>query len=110
MDFEDNIHVYYDVRVAPGPVSGFLERIDDDIEEALERIIDLESSIKELNSSARPAEGTGLDPDDGAVIDLGDGWKGIVDGDVMFNTGEDILDTINTNELGECSWRVLATV
>ncbi|ORY96683.1 hypothetical protein BCR43DRAFT_563934 [Syncephalastrum racemosum] len=108
VDFEDQIFVYYDVRVSPGPVSGFIDNIDDDIEEALERIVGFESEIKALVHSNVPATSQGESDTDDELIDLGDGWKGALDGNVMFDDGalskhrqggspeeilEDILDT-----------------
>ncbi|KAF7732075.1 integrin alpha FG-GAP repeat-containing protein 2 [Apophysomyces ossiformis] len=83
VDFEDQIFVYYDVRISPGPVDGFIDPIDDDIEEALERIVGIESGIEALTSIG--AENN-LQAEGGA-IDLGDGWKGIVDEDGIFDTG-----------------------
>lgn len=57
MDFDDQIYVYYDVRISPGPVTNFLDKQDDDIEEALERIDEYEYMMKELRQGIH-------DPDD----------------------------------------------
>lgn len=48
VDFEDQVFCYYDVRVSAGPVTGFIDMINDDVKEALERI----SSIKWRDKSA----------------------------------------------------------
>lgn len=109
VDFEDQIFVYYDVRVSPGPVSGFIDSIDDDIEEALERIVGIESEVKALvHNNVSTTSTQGESDTDNELIDLGDGWKGVLDGNVMFDDGslskqrrresteemlEDILDT-----------------
>jgi hypothetical protein len=53
----DQIYVYYDVRISPGPVTNFLDEQDDDIEEALERIDEYECIINDLQQRIR-------DPDD----------------------------------------------
>ncbi|KAI8391344.1 uncharacterized protein BYT42DRAFT_610583 [Radiomyces spectabilis] len=102
VDFEDQIFVYYDVHISPGPVTGFIDTIDDDIEESLERIIGIESGIKvlsELNEDKHAVSGE----HDVNMTDLGDGWKGIADGDVVYNAGYDdqneehqILNLTNT--------------
>ncbi|KAI8639534.1 hypothetical protein BD408DRAFT_263623 [Parasitella parasitica] len=91
VDFEDQIYVYYDVRIAPGPVTGFIDVIDDDVEEALDRIMGIESGIESLlnKESEQPTSknnATGDDPS-GGRIDLGDGWEG-------FTGGEDEDDDI----------------
>lgn len=81
VDFEDQIYVYYDVRISPGPVTGFIDNIDDDVEEALDRIIGIESGIDALSESnyiPKKKRQQGHD-DDPTTIDLGDGWKGIAD-------------------------------
>ncbi|KAJ2964554.1 hypothetical protein NQZ79_g537 [Umbelopsis isabellina] len=57
VDFDDQIYVYYDVHITPGPVTGFLDEPDDDIDEALDRIAACENSIKELQQRVK-------DPDD----------------------------------------------
>ncbi|CAO3675803.1 unnamed protein product [Umbelopsis ramanniana] len=57
VDFDDQIYVYYDVRISPGPVTNFLDKQDDDIEEALERIDEYEYMMKELRQGIH-------DPDD----------------------------------------------
>ena len=90
VDFEDQIYVYYDVRVSPGPVTGFIDTIDDDVEEALERIVGIESSISALNASNKKPtqEPQQQDSDLDEVVDLGDGWRGIVDGDVKYDAGK----------------------
>ena len=83
MDFEDQIYVYYDVRISPGPVTGFIDAIDDDIDEALERIMGIENGIDALtesNAIPKNKRNHGHD-DDAEAIDLGDGWKGIADDD-----------------------------
>ncbi|KAJ8656000.1 hypothetical protein O0I10_008221 [Lichtheimia ornata] len=91
VDFEDQIYVYYDVRVSPGPVTGFIDTIDDDVEEALERIVGIESSISALNApNKKPTQEhqQQQDSDLDEVVDLGDGWRGIVDGDVKYDAGK----------------------
>ncbi|CAM0139217.1 unnamed protein product [Umbelopsis sp. WA50703] len=57
VDFDDQIYVYYDVHITPGPVTGFLDEPDDDIDEALDRIAACEISIRELQQRMK-------DPDD----------------------------------------------
>jgi hypothetical protein len=57
VDFDEQIYVYYDVRITPGPVTNFLDKQDDDIEEALERIHEYEYLIKDLRQRIN-------DPDD----------------------------------------------
>lgn len=57
VDFDDQIYVYYDVRISPGPVTNFLDEQDDDIEEALERIDEYECIINDLQQRI-------CDPDD----------------------------------------------
>lgn len=81
VDFEDQIYVYYDVRISPGPVTGFIDRIDDDVEEALDRIIGIESEIDALVESnhIQRKRNTEQQYEDTAAIDLGDGWQGIAD-------------------------------
>lgn len=83
VDFEDQIYVYYDVRISPGPVTGFIDAIDDDIEEALDRIIGIESGIDALSESNHiPKKKREYNHHrDSNAIDLGDGWKGIADDD-----------------------------
>ena len=78
VDFEDQIYVYYDVHISPGPVTGFIDAIDDDIEEALERVVDVENNIKTLHSKQKNEES-----EEGTLIDLGDGWKGIAESGIM---------------------------
>lgn len=78
VDFEDQIYVYYDVRISPGPVTGFIDAIDDDIEEALDRIMDIEAQLKK--KSGPPASKYTSNSEDGTRIDLGDGWEGIAGG------------------------------
>ncbi|KAI7894310.1 uncharacterized protein EV154DRAFT_415442 [Mucor mucedo] len=81
VDFEDQIYVYYDVRISPGPVTGFIDRIDDDVEEALDRIIGIESGIDALTEANHipKKKSTEQTEVDAAAIDLGDGWQGIAD-------------------------------
>lgn len=81
VDFEDQIYVYYDVRISPGPVTGFIDRIDDDVEEALDRIIGIESGIEALIESNHGNRTNNLEDqdEDTGAIDLGDGWQGIAD-------------------------------
>lgn len=83
VDFEDQIYVYYDVRISPGPVTGFIDRIDDDVEEALDRIIGIESGIDALTESNNipKKRNTEQQYEDITAIDLGDGWQGIADDD-----------------------------
>lgn len=90
VDFEDQIYVYYDVRISPGPVTGFIDSIDDDVEEALDRIIGIESGIEALLESnhgprkkklAQEEADDDNEEDDTAAVDLGDGWQGIADDD-----------------------------
>ncbi|KAG0177895.1 integrin alpha FG-GAP repeat-containing protein 2 [Apophysomyces sp. BC1021] len=96
VDFEDQIFVYYDVRISPGPVDGFIDPIDDDIEEALERIVGIESGIEALTSLGTENSAQA----DGCAIDLGDGWKGIVDEDGIFDTGHGApMSGVNPNQL-----------
>ncbi|KAI8047362.1 uncharacterized protein B0P05DRAFT_566251 [Gilbertella persicaria] len=73
VDFEDQIYVYYDVRITPGPVTGFIDTIDDDVEEALDRIIGIESGIEALLEQKQQQQ----HPHE--KIDLGDGWQGIAE-------------------------------
>ncbi|KAF1802959.1 hypothetical protein FB192DRAFT_1279549 [Mucor lusitanicus] len=86
VDFEDQIYVYYDVRISPGPVTGFIDVIDDDIEEALDRIMGIENGIdaqlkkKPSTATATTTAAAAANEEDGARIDLGDGWEGIADG------------------------------
>ncbi|KAL9537855.1 hypothetical protein MBANPS3_011405 [Mucor bainieri] len=103
VDFEDQIYVYYDVRISPGPVTGFIDMIDDDIEEALDRIMGIENGIESQLKKKPSAGGSATtttttttavaNEDDGARIDLGDGWEGIADGlddeddDIIGDTG-----------------------
>jgi hypothetical protein len=87
VDFEDQIYVYYDVRISPGPVTGFIDTIDDDVEEALDRIIGIESGIEALIESHqseskqdKPQRSSDQKhPNEDSRIDLGDGWHGIAD-------------------------------
>jgi hypothetical protein len=87
VDFEDQIYVYYDVRISPGPVTGFIDTIDDDVEEALDRIIGIESGIDALTESIhtpknkKQQEHQNENSAASAAIDLGDGWQGIADDD-----------------------------
>ncbi|CAO0793171.1 unnamed protein product [Mucor circinelloides] len=117
VDFEDQIYVYYDVRISPGPVTGFIDVIDDDIEEALDRIMGIEngieSQLKKKSSAGQSMSGgttSTTNEEDGARIDLGDGWEGIADGlddeedDIIGDTSthphkidDDILDTDPSN-------------
>lgn len=88
VDFEDQIYVYYDVRISPGPVTGFIDTIDDDVEEALDRIIGIESGIDALTEShqseskqdeSRRNSSDKKQAHEDPSIDLGDGWHGIAD-------------------------------
>lgn len=88
VDFEDQIYVYYDVRISPGPVTGFIDTIDDDVEEALDRIIGIESGIDALTESnqmpkkkKKQQQQQENESSTAAAIDLGDGWQGIADDD-----------------------------
>ncbi|KAI8992431.1 hypothetical protein BDB01DRAFT_778431 [Pilobolus umbonatus] len=83
VDFEDQIFVYYDVRISSGPVTGFIDVIDDDIEEAWERIVGIDAGIKALvDSNANRKELNQLFTSEHEdTIDLGDGWQGIADDD-----------------------------
>jgi hypothetical protein len=81
VDFEDQIYVYYDVRISPGPVTGFIDTIDDDVEEALDRIIGIESGIDALTESNNVPKKKKKIQEHGGAIDLGDGWQGIADED-----------------------------
>ncbi|KAI9497870.1 hypothetical protein BDB00DRAFT_867998 [Zychaea mexicana] len=95
VDFEDQIYVYYDVHVSPGPVTGFIDAIDDDIEEALERVVDIENSIKTLKNNSLKNE----DPEEGPLIDLGDGWKGIAESKITLDQDSgDGHDTCSSEE------------
>lgn len=91
VDFEDQIYVYYDVRISPGPVTGFIDIIDDDIEEALDRIMGIESGIEsQLNKKSDQSVNKNTN-EDGTRIDLGDGWEGITgvedeDDDIIGDT------------------------
>ena len=76
--------MYYDVHVSPGPVTGFIDAIDDDIEEAFERIADVENNIKAMHNGTQKNE----ESEDGPMIDLGDGWKGIAADDSIRDTRE----------------------
>ncbi|KAI7853447.1 hypothetical protein BDC45DRAFT_536540 [Circinella umbellata] len=84
VDFEDQIYVYYDVHISPGPVTGFIDAINDDIEEALERVVDVENNIKTLHSRQKNEES-----EEGTLIDLGDGWKGIAESNIIPDNNED---------------------
>ncbi|CEP11202.1 hypothetical protein [Parasitella parasitica] len=88
VDFEDQIYVYYDVRITPGPVTGFIDVIDDDIEEALDRIMGIESGIEsQLNkesdqTATKNNDNTASEEQhQGGRIDLGDGWEGFTGGE-----------------------------
>lgn len=108
MDFEDQIYVYYDVRVSPGPVTGFIDTIDDDVEEALERIVGIESSISALNAPVKkPMQDSQQDSDLDEVVDLGDGWRGIVDGDVKYDAGKGDEDDQESHDVGKTCMIVL---
>lgn len=89
VDFEDQVFCYYDVRVSPGPVTGFIDMINDDVKEALERISSIDGEIRVL--AGPDSNGEYLDSDTEEVMDLGDGWRGIADG------GQ---DTTDANGLG----------
>ncbi|SAL95062.1 hypothetical protein [Absidia glauca] len=80
VDFEDQIFVYFDVRITPGKVSGFIDMIDDDVEEALDRLLGLEDDLsKAMISTTGKQQQQQSSEEDGQQIDLGDGWKGIMD-------------------------------
>lgn len=99
VDFEDQIYVYYDVRISPGPVTGFTDVIDDDIEEALDRIMGIEngieSQLKKKPSAGRSGHVAAANEEDGARIDLGDGWEGIADG--LDDEDDDIIEDTSTH-------------
>ncbi|KAI8366500.1 hypothetical protein EDC96DRAFT_508328 [Choanephora cucurbitarum] len=98
VDFEDQIYVYYDVHITPGPVTGFIDTIDDDVEEALDRIMGIESGIESLleqNDQAR----TTLHPHSNEKIDLGDGWEGIADDDDDEETKDEEVEEDSRLEL-----------
>jgi hypothetical protein len=83
VDFEDQIYVYYDVRISPGPVNGFIDAIDDDVEEAIDRIIGIEGAIESLIQSEQQQphqqkqKKSGENEEEEDMIDLGDGWRGV---------------------------------
>lgn len=103
VDFEDQIYVYYDVRISPGPVTGFIDAIDDDIEEALDRIIGIESGIDALSESnhipKKKREYGNTHHHDADAIDLGDGWKGIADDDEDEDEDDNITPVTYEGEL-----------
>ncbi|KAI7900612.1 uncharacterized protein BX663DRAFT_488237 [Cokeromyces recurvatus] len=100
VDFEDQIYVYYDVRIQPGPVMGFIDMIDDDIEEGLDRIMGIEGGIEALLSQQQQQQQKENECNDeeeeeeeeNAKIDLGDGWQGIVDHSIL-TSGESQQDS-----------------
>lgn len=65
VDFDDQIYVYYDVRISPGPVTSFLDEHDDDIDEVLERIDEYQYLINDLRQRIRDPD----DANDKAVMD-----------------------------------------
>ncbi|CEG72816.1 hypothetical protein RMATCC62417_08304 [Rhizopus microsporus] len=83
VDFEDQIYVYYDVHISTGPVNGFIDTLDDDVEEAIDRIIGIEGAIDSLiqpeqqKPQRKSNEDEELEEEEGDAIDLGDGWRGI---------------------------------
>ncbi|KAI9313898.1 hypothetical protein BX666DRAFT_2123828 [Dichotomocladium elegans] len=103
VDFEDQIFVYYDVHISPGPVTGFTDPLDDDVEEALERITDFEHNISTINSSlSNPSrEPPANDSDNDEVMDLGDGWKGVIGGDFKFDIGASECDQAHDIDLAD---------
>ncbi|KAI8390235.1 hypothetical protein BD560DRAFT_380342 [Blakeslea trispora] len=88
IDFEDQIYVYYDVHIAPGPVTGFIDTIDDDVEEALDRIMGIESGIESLLEQNDQAHNA-LHPHSNEKIDLGDGWEGIAEDEKKLKEEEE---------------------
>ncbi|KAI9274379.1 hypothetical protein BDA99DRAFT_497353 [Phascolomyces articulosus] len=98
VDFEDQIYVYYDVHISPGPVTGFIDAIDDDIEEALERVVDVENNIMSLHSNTQKNE----EAEEGTLIDLGDGWKGIAENDITPENDSGAVDL--TEFIHECMY------
>ncbi|KAI9485855.1 MAG: hypothetical protein EXX96DRAFT_613705 [Benjaminiella poitrasii] len=105
VDFEDQIYVYYDVRIQPGPVAGFIDAIDDDIEEGLDRIMGIESGIEALLTTQQQHQ---QEEEEDSRIDLGDGWQGIAeDNDVGYtilpNNNEEDTDPLNLADfIHEC--------
>jgi hypothetical protein len=97
VDFEDQIFVYFDVRITPGKVSGFIDMIDDDVEEALDRLLGLEDDLSKamISTTGKQQQQQQSSEEDGQQIDLGDGWKGIMDD----STTVDSL-TLRTGQLG----------
>lgn len=89
VDFEDQVFCYYDVRVSAGPVTGFIDMINDDVKEALERISSIDGEIRVL--ARRDSNGEPLDSDVEEAMDLGDGWRGVADSG---------LDATDTSSLG----------
>ncbi|KAI7867637.1 hypothetical protein BDF14DRAFT_1874845 [Spinellus fusiger] len=99
VDFEDQIFVYYDVYISPGPVYGFIDTMDDDVEEALERVMGIEGDNKHLPSSIYHGQ-------DDLPVDLGDGWKGFAEDEPVMEESEkypiDITDQLgNTTRATE---------
>ncbi|RUS23384.1 hypothetical protein BC937DRAFT_92504 [Endogone sp. FLAS-F59071] len=80
VDFEDQIWVYYDVHISPRPVVGFLDVMEGDIEEALERIVALEETTQFKEEPSEETKSIGIDP--------GDGWRGIAGGSFGFGVGK----------------------
>ncbi|ORX50884.1 hypothetical protein DM01DRAFT_1337483 [Hesseltinella vesiculosa] len=91
VDFEDQIFVYYDIHLRPGPVNGFMDVMDDDIEEAMDRWMGLEL---ELDQQFTPG-----DYDNGSAVDLGDGWQGIM-ADILQDDGH-VLTNISNLDMTE---------
>lgn len=98
VDFEDQIFVYFDVRITPGKVSGFIDMIDDDVEEALDRLLGLEDGLSKAMISTtgkQQQQQQHSSEEDGQQIDLGDGWKGIMDDSPTVDSL-----TLRTGQLG----------
>lgn len=79
VDFEDQIWVYYDVHISPRPVIGFLDVIEGDVKEALERVVALEETTQFKEEPLEKTKSSG--------IDLGDGWRGIIGDNFGFRMG-----------------------
>ncbi|KAI9267802.1 hypothetical protein BY458DRAFT_533857 [Sporodiniella umbellata] len=107
VDFEDQVYVYYDVWISSGPVSGFIDTIDDDVEEAIDRIIGIEGAIDSLIASELHPQSHGLQKktteEEEDTIDLGDGWRGVANeeecGFIKSNESDPLADIRRLSDL-----------
>ncbi|KAG1134784.1 hypothetical protein G6F42_000205 [Rhizopus arrhizus] len=109
VDFEDQIYVYYDVRISPGPVNGFIDAIDDDVEEAIDRIIGIEGAIESLIQSEQQQphqqkqKKSGENEEEEDMIDLGDGWRGVTNEEECSFIKQEDSDPLNLADfIHEC--------